>query len=86
MFTDELPDNAALLLSPTNSIHMFFMKYPIDVVFLDKNFRVVGLVHSIKPWQMTKVYWSAKHALELQAGILQKTDTKLGDLLVVKEA
>jgi len=41
-----------LLIKPCSSIHMFFMRFPIDVVFLDRDNVVVKVVHGIKPWRM----------------------------------
>jgi uncharacterized membrane protein (UPF0127 family) len=68
----------ALLIEPCNSIHTFFMKYPLDVVFLDADNRVVKCVENLAPWRMTFLYLNAKKVLELNAGVL-KSQVSKGD-------
>ncbi|HEY3447019.1 MAG TPA: DUF192 domain-containing protein [Myxococcales bacterium] len=78
---DALPEGAGLHIDPCNSIHMFFMRFPIDVAFLDPSGKVVRAIHSIKPWRATKVYFDAHSALELPAGTLVRTGVHEGDVL-----
>jgi uncharacterized membrane protein (UPF0127 family) len=78
---DSLEPGGGLHIAPCNSIHMFFMKFAIDVAFLDKEKRVVRAIHAIKPWRATRVYFDAHSALELPAGTLVKTGTEEGDQL-----
>lgn len=79
-----LAEGEGLLIQPCNSIHMFFMRFAIDVAFLDGEGRVVKAVHSIRPWRATRVYLSAHAALELPAGTLRRTGTIEGDQLVLE--
>ena len=51
MLTRELPEGAGLVLEPCNSIHMFFMRYPLDIIFLDKSGVVLFMYKGIKPWR-----------------------------------
>jgi len=81
MFSAELPEGEALLLEPCASIHMFFMRYPIDVVFLSRDHSVVGLVPAIAPWRMTRFIRGARAAVELPVGVIQRSGTLLGDTL-----
>ena len=67
MFSKKLHANSALLLEPCNSIHTCFMNYDIDVIFLDNENKVIKVVRSIKPWRMTRIYFSAKKVLELNS-------------------
>jgi hypothetical protein len=76
-----LDDYEALWLKPCNSIHMFFMKFPIDAIFLDKENRVVKIYHSIKPWRMTPLIWNAHSVLEVKAGRCAQSDLRVGDQL-----
>lgn len=57
----------ALLLTPCNSVHTCFMRYAIDVVFLDAEGRVLRCVESLAPWRAA-LCWPARQALELAAG------------------
>jgi uncharacterized membrane protein (UPF0127 family) len=80
----ELPDGEALLIDPCSSIHMFFMRFPIDVVFLDKDDRVVKIVAGIKPWRMA-LGGGGKKALELPVGAAAKAGVEPGDQLASVE-
>ncbi|MBK8219955.1 MAG: DUF192 domain-containing protein [Candidatus Obscuribacter sp.] len=79
--TDSLPDGEGLLLSPCNSIHMFGMKYAIDVIFLDKELVVVDVLENIAPGKASRVYRKAYCCLELPAGKVNLTGTTIGDKL-----
>jgi uncharacterized membrane protein (UPF0127 family) len=84
MFTKSLDAGSGLILEPCNSIHMFWMSYAIDAIFLDKNTRVVGLVQEIKPWRTSKVFLHATACVELPAGTIANSDTRIGDTLVMQ--
>lgn len=83
MFKDKVHIGGdGLLLDPCNSIHTFFMRFPIDVVFIGKNNVVIKIIRNIVPWRMTWIYFSAYKTLELPAGHLPQ-DLNEGDLLEV---
>jgi uncharacterized membrane protein (UPF0127 family) len=81
MFTPPLPEGGGLVIEPCNSIHMFFMRYPLDILFLDREGRVVFMYRGIKPWRMGRVVRGARTAVELPEGTIDRTGTQLGDLL-----
>ena len=56
-----------VLLSPASSVHTFFMRFPIDVVFLDEGLTVVGVASRVPPWRL-RARHGARHVLELAAG------------------
>ncbi len=62
-----LPADEGMLFRPAGSIHMFFMRFPIDVVFCDRELRVVKVVRGLKPWR-TAAARRAKVTIELAAG------------------
>lgn len=74
-----LEQGNGLIIVPCNSIHTFFMKFPIDVVFIDRNNTVVRLVENIKPWKISRVVWKAHSAIELPPGTISSTGTETGD-------
>ena len=76
-----LPQGQALLITHCNSIHMFFMKFPIDALFLDRTDRVVGAVKTIKPFAISPVFWTADKVLELPAGTIALQNIAVGDQL-----
>lgn len=61
-------EEEGLLLSPCNSIHMFFMSFAIDAVFLDKDCNVLRIFENLKPWRITPFIKNAESVLELPAG------------------
>ena len=77
----DLPVGHGLHIAPCNSIHTFFMKIPIDAVFLDASMQVVDICHAMPPWRMSKVYFGAKSVLELPAGTAAASQTQAGDKL-----
>ena len=72
-----------MVLTGCNSIHTFFMRMPIDVVYLDKSNRVLRADATMKPWRFGPIVWKAKTVVELPAGTIERTGTKAGDLLQV---
>ena len=74
-----LSEGEALIITRCSSIHMLFMRFPIDVVFVDKAGLVVGVVENIKPYQFSPVFWKADCAIELPVMTIEKTRTALGD-------
>ena len=77
-----LAPGEGMLLTPCRAVHMYGMKYPLDVAFLDPHGEVVAAYHGLAPRQRTEWHPSARDALELPAGTLRDTDTREGDVLV----
>lgn len=68
-----------LLLTNTNSIHTFFVRFPLDLVFLDNEMKILSLVENLKPFSFSPIVWRAKHVLEMPAGSIKKSSLKTGD-------
>jgi len=73
----------AIILKPCNSIHTFFMHFPIDVLFVDKQKRVIRAISSLKPGRLTYIYFNAAFAIELPCGTLESTSTSKGDIIII---
>jgi len=67
---DSLSPGQGLLIRPCKGIHTFFMKFPIDVVFLDKENLVIAFIENLPPNRLTTIYRTAHSVLELPAGSL----------------
>ena len=78
---DSLPDGHGLVITGCQSIHMIGMTFFIDVIFVDKTGVVVGACEHIGPWQLSSVFFKANRAIEIPAGVIAKTNTKIGDVL-----
>ncbi len=81
---DGLDEGHALVIAPCNSIHMFFMRFAIDVLFVARDGRVVKCAHDVRPWRIS-IAWRAYAAIECPAGTLKRTDTRPGDLVTLEE-
>ena len=66
---------------PLMWMHMFFMRFAIDIVFLDKSNRVRRINHNLKPWRVSSIVFGARRALELEAGTAARSGTVEGDQL-----
>ena len=83
MFKEKLVDADGLLIDPCRSIHTFFMKYSLDIVFLSEENKVIKIIRHMKPWRLSWIYFRAIKTLELPAGQLP-SDIKEGDFLEIK--
>jgi uncharacterized membrane protein (UPF0127 family) len=81
----ELPPGEGLLIRPASSIHMFFMRFPIDALFLDRELAVRKVVPGLKPWRIAFAR-GAKSAVELSAGEAARRGIAPGDLLTMEDA
>ena len=76
-----LPEGQGLLLAPCSSVHTFFMRFPIDVIFLDRDSRVVKIIPAMKPWRMALGGREARSALELEADAAEANSLEPGDVI-----
>jgi uncharacterized membrane protein (UPF0127 family) len=76
------PEEAVWLI-PSKGIHTIGMKFPIDVLFLDKNSVVVGAISGLSPYRITGVRLRGHSVLELPKGTLNKSLTEIGDQLEI---
>lgn len=78
-----LGEQEGMLLRPCRSVHMVGMRYPIDVAFLDAGGAVVALYPALRPGRLTGYHRTAESALELPEGVIEATQTCVGDRLAV---
>jgi uncharacterized protein len=78
---DKLEHGEGLWISPCESVHTFFMKFAVDLVYLDKKKRVRKVRHAVPPWRLSAC-WTAHSVLELPAGTAAETGTERGDQLL----
>ena len=75
-------DDEAMVIAPCSAVHTFFMKFAIDVVFTDRNGRVVRVVPAVPPWRITGA-WGGFATIELAAGTAARTGILVGHRLEV---
>jgi len=77
-----LADDEGLLLRPAGSVHTLFMRFPIDVVFLDREYTVVKVVPDLRPWRLALAR-RGKRTLELPSGAAARAGLERGERLVL---
>jgi uncharacterized membrane protein (UPF0127 family) len=81
---DGLEPGTGMLIDRAPSVHMFFMRFAIDVVFLDRDRTVVRIFHELRPWRVAGAR-KAVAALELPAGSAAAVGLAVGDVLLFEE-
>jgi uncharacterized membrane protein (UPF0127 family) len=76
----------ALWLMPSKGIHTIGMKFPIDVLFLNRSNRVVNLVHAMLPYRVSSINFTSYSVVELPSGTIRKSQTEVGDQLEISLA
>jgi uncharacterized membrane protein (UPF0127 family) len=82
---DSLAEGSALIIAPTQAIHTFSMRFAIDVAFVAKDGRVLKVRSALAPWRIAAA-WRAFAVVELPAGALEQSDTRVNDQLQIATA
>lgn len=77
---ESLPKGEGLWIAPCEAVHSFWMKFAIDVLYLNKKKKVVKVRHNLVPWRLSACL-RAHSVLELPAGMAEETQTQVGDQL-----
>jgi uncharacterized protein len=76
----KLEEGAGLWIIPCEAVHTFFMKFAIDLIYLDRKKKVRGMVRALPPWRLS-ICLPAHSVLELPPGTIDRTKTQKGDEL-----
>ena len=74
----------SLLLPRCRSVHTIGMRFPIDIAFLDRDGRVMGMVMPMRPWRVGRARLKARQVLEAEAGAFDRWRIAVGDVLEVR--
>ena len=77
-----LDPGTGLWIIPSEAVHTFWMKFPLDLVFLDRGRQVTKVVHRLKPFRLAGS-WRASSVVELPAGVAEESRTEVGDEIEV---
>lgn len=86
MGRSQLPLGGGLVLPNTQGVHTHFMRFPIDLVFYDREGTVLDVFESVRPWRCSPYRWRAKGIIELPAGTVRAAGIGRGDRLTFSEA
>lgn len=76
-----LTPGECLIIKPCDSIHTFFMRFVIDVAFVDKENKIIKIYACLKPGKLSGIFFNAAFCLELPSGTLSRTKTEEGNLI-----
>lgn len=82
---DGLAPGEGLWIAPCEWVHMFGMKFAIDIVVLDRKGRVVGVKADLRPGRIGPLFWGAHSTLELPVGAIAASGTAKGDVITWEE-
>ena len=85
MFAEEIPDSYGLVIKPCRQIHMFNMKFPLDVIYLSEDDTVVDIDEDIRPWKIGRTVKAAAYVIEVNAGFCARNGIVPGDRLSVQK-
>lgn len=77
---ESLSPGEGLWIVPCESVHTFFMRFPIDLVYLDRENRIRKVRNAVGAWRLSACF-SAHSILELPAGTIRGTETRRGDMV-----
>lgn len=81
---DDFGNGRGLWIRPCRGVHTLAMRFPIDVLYLNRAGTVVHVEHNLQPWRFSPVRMQAASVLELPSHTLAKTGTALGDRIEIK--
>lgn len=79
----QIDSDCGLLIQPSSGVHTFGMRFPIDVIALDRQLRVRAFWNSLRPWRTSDVSWKTHAILELAPNHLQACHCEIGDQLEI---
>ena len=80
-----ISNNEGLLLKPSNSIHTLFMKFPIDVIFVDKRNQIIEIYHEVKPFKILPIHLNSRYVIETAGGVCKMKNLQKGDIISLDE-
>lgn len=80
-----LSDNEGMILIGCNGIHTLFMRFPIDVIYLNEYYQIIEAYKDVAPWKILAIRKKAKYVIELPAGTLANSRTKKGHRVIIRD-
>lgn len=77
--------NKAIIIKPCQQVHTWAMRFPIDVLFLNKDSQVLAMELELQPWKVSKKYKEAITVIEAEAGTFSRSGVSTGDVLTIKK-
>lgn len=81
-----LPPGEGLVIRPCKGVHMWFMRFPIDVLYVGEDDRIVDVDEDLRPWTIGRPRRNSRYVVELPAGTVRRTGTRVGDRIRILPA
>lgn len=81
---NSLNESEALIIKPCCSVHTFFMKFDIDVIFVKRNGKITALYENVKPWRILPIHPTSFFVIELPAGTINGKNIKKDDIISIE--
>jgi uncharacterized membrane protein (UPF0127 family) len=85
MFKEVFNDGTAMMITPCNMIHTFFMKFSIDIVFISKNNEVIDIIEDMKPGKVSHMVGKAVGVIEFPAGVVNRMKIQIGNFIRLQD-
>lgn len=77
--------NQALVIHPCQQVHTWFMRFPIDLIFIDPMQKVIAKEQNVKPWSLSKKRRDAVAVIEAEIGVFSDDKVTIGDVLTIEK-
>lgn len=79
-----ISENEGLIIKPCCSIHTFFMRFDIDILFVNKKNEIIALYENVKPWKILPIHITSNYVVELPAGKISSQNIYKGDIITLE--
>jgi len=83
LFKKSFSEGEGLIIKPCCSIHTFFMRLEIDVLFVNKKNEIVAIYENVKPWRILPIHLNSSYVVELSAGQIFTKNIHKGDVILI---
>jgi uncharacterized membrane protein (UPF0127 family) len=80
------PPGQALWIVPCRGVHTFAMRFPLDLLYLDRARKVIDVHENVQPWRVAPLRFHAASVMELPPGAIRKSRTEIGDKVEIVTA
>ncbi len=81
MFRRTMNTTEAIYFPNCRQVHTMFVRFPIDLIFINKDFSVVRIIHKMKPYRISPIVFNAYGVIEVTPGFIKKVKIKIGEKL-----
>ena len=82
---NDISEADGLIIKPCNSIHTFFMRFPIDVLFVDRKNKIIALHENVKPWRILPIHFNSSYVIEIKSGQISAKTISRHDIIQIDE-